>query len=70
MLNMARYAQQYVEVPQTPMTVLAMDIIGHLPITSKGNRWDLTAICLHTFYVFTVPMKEMSAENCCTCLFV
>ena len=30
---------------------------------SIGNRKDLTAICLHTSYVFTVPMKEMSAEN-------
>ena len=35
-----------------------MDTIGNLPITSKSNRWALTAICLHTSYVFTVLMKE------------
>ena len=60
---MAWYPQQYLEVPQSPMAVLPMDTIGHLPITSKGNRWALTAICLHTSYMFAVPMKEKFAEN-------
>ena len=45
------------------MAVLAIDIIGCLPITSKGNRWALTAICIHTFYMFAIPVKEKSAEN-------
>ena len=45
------------------MAVLAIDTIGHLPVMSKGNRWALTAICLHTSYKFTVSMKEMSVEN-------
>ena len=45
------------------MAVLATDTIGHLTITSKGNRWALTAICLHTSYVFTIQMKKTSAEN-------
>ena len=45
------------------MAVLAMDTIGHLPITSKHNRQALTAICLHTSYMFAVTMKEKSAEN-------
>ena len=40
-----------------------MDTIGLLPITSKGNRWGLTAICLHTSYEFEVPMKGKSVEN-------
>ena len=33
------------------------------PMTFKGNRWALTAICLHTPYVFAIPMMEKSAEN-------
>ena len=61
--NMARYPKQHLEVPQIPIAVLAMDTIGHLPINSKGNRWTLTAICLHRSYKFTVSMKEKSAEN-------
>ena len=60
---MASYPQQHLEVPQTPMAVLVIDTIGHLPITSKGNRWALTAICLHTSYMFAVPIKDKSAEN-------
>ena len=46
------------------MAVLAIDIIGHLPVMSKGNRWPLTAICLHTSYVlFVITIKQTSAEN-------
>ena len=45
------------------MTVLAVDTIGCFCITSKGNRWALTAIYLYTSYVFTIPMKEKFAEN-------
>ena len=60
---MARYPQQHLEVPKVPMAVPAMDTIGHLPITSNGNRWALMAICLHTSYICVVPMKEKSAEN-------
>ena len=40
-----------------------MDSIGHPPVTSRGHQWVLTAICMHTLFVFTVPMKEKSAEN-------
>ena len=60
---MARYQQQHLEILQIPMAVLAMDTIGYLPMTSKGNRWALTAICLHTSYVFAILMKAKSAEN-------
>ena len=45
------------------MAVLAIDTIGHLPAMSKGNRWFMTPIYLHTSYVFAVPMKEKSAKN-------
>ena len=45
------------------MAVLAIHAIGHLPTISKGNWWALTPICLHTLYVFAVPIEENSAEN-------
>ena len=60
---MARYPQQHLEALKIPMAVPAMDTIGHKPITSNGNMWALMAICLHTSYIFTVPMMEKSAEN-------
>ena len=61
--NMAKHQQKHLEIPQTPMAVLAMDTIGHFPVMSKGYRWALTAICLHTSYLFSLPMKENSAKN-------
>ena len=63
LLNMARYPQQYFKVLQIPIAVLAMDAIGHLPVTSKGNGQALTAICLHMSYMLVVLMKKRSAEN-------
>ena len=45
------------------MAVLAIGTIGCLPIASKYNRLALTAICLHTSYIFTIPMKEKSAQD-------
>ena len=45
------------------MTVLAMDTICHLPITSNCNWWALILFCLHTSYIFAAAMKERSAEN-------
>ena len=55
--NMAKYPQ-HLEILQFPMEVLAIDTIGHLPITSKGARWALTVIFLHMSYVFAILMKE------------
>ena len=60
---MAKYPQRHVDIPQIPMVVLAIDTIGHSPIISKGNILALIALCLHTSYVFTIPMKEKSSEN-------
>ena len=45
------------------MAVLAIDTTGHLPVTSNGNIWAMTAVFLHTSYLFIVLMKETSAEN-------
>ena len=60
--SMARYPQ-HLEIQQLPMAVLAIDTLGCLPISSKGNRWALTAICLHMSYMFTILMNEKSAKN-------
>ena len=41
----------------------AMDSIGQLPTTSKGNRFALTFICLLTSYLITVPLKTKTANE-------
>ena len=60
---MAKYPQQHLQVLKILIAVLAVDTLGHLPITSKDYRWALTAICLHMSYVFAVLMKEKSVEK-------
>ena len=55
---MARYPQNYLEIPQLPKAVLAIDTTGHLQDRSKSNRWALTVIILHTSFVFVILMKK------------
>ena len=61
--DIAKYPQKHLEIPQVPIAVLAMKTIGHLQVTSRGHQWALTAICMHTSFVFAILMKEKSAEN-------
>ena len=46
------------DVPQTPMQFIPMDLIGtfHL-ISSAGNCYILTVICMLTGYIFCIPFK-------------
>ena len=60
--NIAKYQQQHLEIPHVSMAALAMDIIGHLPVTLRGHWWALTTMCMYTSYVLAIPMKEKSAE--------
>lgn len=40
-----------------------MDIMGHLPITSSGNRYIMTIIDLQTRYLAIVPIPERASET-------
>ena len=53
----------HLEIPQAPFSSCAMDFIGQLPTTSKGNIFALTFICLLTFYLITVPLKTKTADK-------
>ena len=53
-----------------------MDLIGEFhPVSSKGNRFALTAVCMLTGFTFCIPLKSKQAEDvikayidhiCCT----
>ena len=46
------------------MKFISMDLIGEFhPPSSKGNRYALTVICMHTGFVFCIPLKTKSAED-------
>ena len=41
-----------------------MDLIGKFhPPSSKGNRYTLMVICMHTGFVFCIPLKTKSASD-------
>ena len=47
-----------------PMKFISMDLNGEFhPPSSKGNRYALTVICMHTGFVFCIPLKTKSAED-------
>ena len=48
----------HLEIPKVPFTGCAMDCIGPLSATSKGNRYALMFICLLTSYLIMVPLKS------------
>ena len=53
----------HLEIPKIPFAGCAMDCIGPLPATSKGNRHAQTFICLLTSYLITVPLKSKMADE-------
>ena len=53
----------HLEIPQVPFAGCAVDTIGLLPTTSKGNKYALTFMCLLTSYLIAVPLKSKTAEE-------
>ena len=51
----------HLKTPQVPFAGCAVDTIRLLPMTSKGNKYALTFICLLTSYLIVVPFKS---KNC------
>ena len=53
----------HLEILKVPFTGCAMDCIGPLPASSKGNRNALTFICLLTLCLIMVPLKSKMADE-------
>ena len=46
------------------MQFISMDLIGEFhPPSQQGHRYALTVICIHTSYVFCIPLKTKTAEE-------
>ena len=47
-----------------PMQFISMDLIGEFhPLSQQGHRCALTVICMHTSYIFCIPLKSKTAEE-------
>ena len=56
----------YFAAPEGPMQFICMDIVGPIsPMTSKGNRFCLTVVCMLTGYTIAIPIPNKSAETIC-----
>ena len=53
----------HLEISKVPFAGCAMDCIGPLPATSKGNRHALMFICLLTSYLTMVPLKSKTVDE-------
>ena len=62
--QVVKYNKLHFEASLAPMKFISMDLIGEFhPPSSKGNRYALTVICMHTGFVFYIPLKTKSAED-------
>ena len=56
--QVVKYNKLHFKALPAPMKFISMDLIGEFhPPSSKGNRYALTVICMHTGYVFCIPLK-------------
>ena len=62
--QVVKYNKLHFEALPMPMKFISMDLIGELhPPSTKGNRYALTVICMHTGYVFCILLKTKSAGD-------
>ena len=62
--QVVKYNKLHFEASAAPMKFISMDLIGEFhPPSSKGNRYALTVICMHTGFVFCIPLKTKSTED-------
>ena len=55
--------QLHLEVPKVPFACIAIDTIGKLPTTCKGNNYALTCINLLMSYIIAFSIPTKAAES-------
>ena len=49
--------------PERPFEMVAIDIVGPLPVTKRGNRYILTSIDRFSRFIHLIPVQNITAEN-------
>ena len=60
-----RAPQQQMPIIQNPWTRIAIDIVGPLPRTKRGNRFILTVMDFSSRYPEAFPMRKVDAPSVC-----
>ena len=62
---MAKYPQKHLQISHVLMDVLAMDTIGCLPVTSRGNQWAYNSnMYAHVKCVFYTCERNIGRKHC------
>ena len=62
--QVVKYNRLHFEVSPAPVKFISMDLIGEFhPPSSKGNKYMLTVICMHTGFVFCIPLETKNASE-------
>ena len=62
--QVVKYNKLHFEASLAPVKFISMDLIVEFhPPSSKGNRYALIVICMHTGFVFCIPLQTKSAED-------
>ena len=57
----AGYLQLF--TPKAPYEMVAIDLVGPLPVTAKGNKYILTAIDRFSRFLRLMPVQSITGEN-------
>ena len=59
-----KFEKTHFKGARQPMQFISMDLIGEFhPPSRQGHRYALTVICMHTSYVFCIPLKTKTAQE-------
>ena len=59
-----KFKKTHFKGARQPMQFISMDLIGEFhPLSQQGHRYALTVICMHTSYVFCIPLRTKAAEE-------
>ena len=63
-IKVQQIQKEHFKVPPQPMEFITMDLIGEFhPLSSKGNRYTLMAVCMLKGFTFCIPIKSKKAED-------
>ena len=63
-LENVKFERKFFKPLLQPMDFICMDLIGEFhPLTSRGHRYALTAVCMLTGFTWCVPLKTKTAEE-------
>ena len=59
-----KFEKTHFKVARQPLQFISMHLIGEFhPPSQQGHGYALTVICMHTSYVFCIPLKTKIAEE-------